>query len=139
LTITSTAGALVALDWGRHGKDAPDEILDQAARQLEDYFAGRIRTFDLPLAPGGSVFRQKVWTAMQAIPYGRVATYADIARAVGTAPRAVGGACAANPLPVIIPCHRVVGSAGGAGGYSGMGGLETKSWLLGLEQRSTSG
>lgn len=135
LTLTSADGALVALDWGRQGEDASDAVLALAARQLGDYFAGRIRDFDLPLAPRGTAFRQKVWAAMQAIPYGRVATYGDIARALDTAARAVGGACGANPIPVIIPCHRVVGGGGAPGGYSGFGGLETKDWLLRHERR----
>ncbi|MBP2311602.1 methylated-DNA--[protein]-cysteine S-methyltransferase [Azospirillum soli] len=135
LTLTSADGAVVALDWGRQGEDAPDAVLESAARQLDDYFAGRIRDFDVPLAPRGTAFRQKVWAAMQAIPYGRVATYGDIARALDTAARAVGGACGANPIPVIIPCHRVVGGGGAPGGYSGFGGLETKDWLLRHERR----
>ncbi len=130
LTLTSADGAVMALDWGRQGEDAPDAVLTLAAQQLDDYFAGRIRDFDLPLAPRGTAFRQKVWAAMQAIPYGCVATYGDIARALDTAARAVGGACGANPIPVIIPCHRVVGGGGAPGGYSGFGGLETKDWLL---------
>ena len=75
LTLTSADGALVALDWGGQGEDASDAVLALAAQQLDDYFAGRIRDFDLPLAPRGTAFRQKVWAAMQAIPYGRVATY----------------------------------------------------------------
>jgi methylated-DNA-[protein]-cysteine S-methyltransferase len=145
LILTSAGGALTALDWtrsnsGQAGADAPDdispdEVLKEAARQLDAYFAGRSQTFTLPLAPAGTVFRQKVWNAMQAIPYARTATYGDLARAVGTAARAVGGACGANPLPIIIPCHRVVGGSGAPGGYSGLGGLETKSWLLDHERR----
>lgn len=130
LTVTSAGGSIVALDWGRHGDNVPDPLLDEAARQLADYFAGRRRGFDLPLAPRGTAFRQAVWTAMQAIPHGGVLTYGDIARTLGTAARAVGGACGANPIPVIIPCHRVVGGGGAPGGYSGFGGLKTKDWLL---------
>nr|WP_247886798.1 methylated-DNA--[protein]-cysteine S-methyltransferase [Azospirillum sp. SYSU D00513] len=135
LTLTSAGGALAALDWGRVGADDPDALLAEAARQLDLYFAGRITDFDLPMAPAGSPFRQKVWAAMRTIPYARVATYGDLARGIGTAPRAVGGACGANPLPILIPCHRVVGGSGAPGGYSGMGGLGTKSWLLEHERR----
>lgn len=139
LTVTSalTDGgrAIVALDWGRLGEDAPDALLEEAARQLRDYFAGTRLDFDLPLAPRGTVFRQQVWAAMRAIPHGSVLTYGDVARMLGTAPRAVGGACGANPIPVIIPCHRIVGGGGSPGGYSGLGGLRTKDWLLRHERR----
>lgn len=135
LTLTSIDGALVALDWGRQGEESSDAVLDAAARQLDDYFAGRIRDFGLPLAPRGTAFRQRVWAAMQAIPYGQVATYGDLARTLDTAARAVGGACGANPIPIIVPCHRVVGGGGAPGGYSGLGGLETKDWLLRHERR----
>ena len=135
LTVTSAGGAIVALDWGRLGEDAPDPVLEEAACQLRDYFAGTRLDFDLPLAPRGTAFRQKVWAAMQAIPYGGVLTYGDVARMLDTAPRAVGGACGANPIPVIIPCHRIVGGGGSPGGYSGSGGLQTKDWLLRHERR----
>ncbi|MBB3263018.1 methylated-DNA-[protein]-cysteine S-methyltransferase [Azospirillum sp. OGB3] len=135
LTLTSAAGAIVALDWGRLGDDRPDPVLEEAARQLRDYFAGTRLDFDLPLSPRGTAFRQKVWAAMQAIPYGGVLTYGDVARMLETAPRAVGGACGANPIPVIIPCHRIVGGCGSPGGYSGLGGLRTKDWLLRHERR----
>lgn len=134
LALTSFAGALVALDWGRASREEPDPVLDDAARQLDAYFAGRGTGFTVPLRPAGTAFRQRVWAAMQAIPYARTATYGDIARALVSAPRAVGGACGANPLPIVIPCHRVVGSAG-PGGYSGSGGLDTKAWLLAFERR----
>ena len=135
LTVTSAGGAVVALDWGRLGEDVPNPLLEEAASQLHDYFAGTRLDFDLPLAPRGTVFRQKVWAAMQAIPYGGVLTYGDVARMLDTAPRAVGGACGANPIPVIIPCHRIVGGGGSPGGYSGSGGLQTKDWLLRHERR----
>ena len=86
----------------------------------------------MPLAPAGSGFRQRVWQAMQAIPVGETRSYGALARALGSAPRAVGGACGANPIPILIPCHRVV-AGGGLGGYSGGAGLATKIALLKLE------
>ncbi|CAO3415301.1 methylated-DNA--[protein]-cysteine S-methyltransferase [Azospirillum doebereinerae] len=135
LLLTSQDGALTVLGWGRAERDAPDAVLDETARQLEAYFAGRLHRFDLLLKPAGTAFRQSVWAAMLAIPYGGTLTYGGVARALGSAPRAVGGACGANPIPVIIPCHRILGSGGAAGGYSGQGGLETKAWLLDLERR----
>ncbi|AWK86048.1 methylated-DNA--[protein]-cysteine S-methyltransferase [Azospirillum thermophilum] len=135
LTVTSDGGAIVAVDWGRAVREEPDALLAEAARQLDAYFTGRLHGFDLPLAPKGSPFRQQVWAAMLAIPYGGTLSYGDVARALGSAPRAVGGACGANPIPIIIPCHRILGSGGSAGGYSGGSGLRTKAWLLDLERR----
>jgi methylated-DNA-[protein]-cysteine S-methyltransferase len=107
---------------------------EEAVRQIHDYFAGRLKVFGLPLAPQGTPFQQKVWEVVRAIPYGRTVTYADLARKLGkpTAARAVGAANACNPLPIVIPCHRVVGSNGELTGY--IGGLEIKRKLLRLEQ-----
>ena len=104
-----------------------------AAAQLADYFAGRRREFELDLAPFGTDFQLRVWRALQAIPYGALRNYGDIARAIGQpgAARAVGGAIGSNPLPIVIPCHRVIASDGTIGGYSG--GLAIKHRLLALE------
>jgi len=101
--------------------------------QLTAYFEGRLKRFDLPLAPVGTAFQLSVWEALKAIPYGEVASYGEIARAIGNpkAVRAVGGANARNPIPIIIPCHRVIGSDGSLTGFGG--GLETKRRLLDLE------
>lgn len=113
-------------------KDPP--FLSEALRQLREYFAGLRQDFDLPLAPAGTAFQQRVWRALQEIPYGTVVSYADIARRIGqpTASRAVGAANGANPLPIVIPCHRVVASSGQLGGYGG--GLDRKQLLLDLEK-----
>lgn len=135
LTISSDGGALTALDWRTAPAGAPDPVLEEAARQLAEYFTGRRSDFDLPMRPAGTAFQQRVWTLMNRIPYGRTTTYGAMARELGSAARAVGGACGRNPLPILIPCHRVVGGGGAAGGYSGFGGVETKAWLLGHEQR----
>lgn len=134
LTLVSADGALTVLDWGVDGggaasADGMDPVLDRAAAQLADWFAGRRRDFDLPLRPAGTAFQQRVWAALRDIPYGTTVRYGDLARRLGTAARAVGGACGRNPLPIIIPCHRVLGGTG-PGGYSGFGGLPTKNWLL---------
>ncbi|EWY40598.1 methylated-DNA--protein-cysteine methyltransferase [Skermanella stibiiresistens SB22] len=135
LTLTSTAGVLTALDWRTAGAASDnDAVLDEAARQLRQYFDGQRATFDLPMSPAGTPFQKRVWAAMLEIPCGRTATYGDLARQVDSAPRAVGGACGRNPLPIVIPCHRVVAGTG-KGGYSGFGGLTTKDWLLDLERR----
>ena len=102
--------------------------------QLGAYFKGELRRFDLPLAPVGTEFQLKVWQALEAIPYGEVASYGSIAAAIGNpkAVRAVGGANARNPIPIIIPCHRVIGSDGSLTGFGG--GLTTKQRLLDLER-----
>lgn len=105
----------------------------QARRELAEYFAGRRREFQVPIAPRGTPFQLRVWEALRRIPHGATATYRDVARAVGTpaAVRAVGAANARNPLPIIVPCHRVIRSDGTLGGYGG--GLARKRDLLSLE------
>lgn len=110
----------------------PTHLLAEAHRQIEAYFFRRLNDFDLPLRPAGSRFQQAVWQRMQKIPYGATASYGEMARDLKTAARAVGGACGSNPIPLIVPCHRVLGG-GGIGGYSGRGGLDTKRYLLALE------
>ena len=111
--------------------------LDDVRRQVEEYFAGTRTTFDdIPLAPQGTPFQLAVWEALLEVGYGETASYADIARRIGrpTAFRAVGAANGRNPISLIIPCHRVVGSSGSLVGYGW--GVERKSWLLALEQRA---
>lgn len=114
-------------------RSGPDAVIDAVAEQLAAYFAGELRGFDLPLAPAGTAFQQRVWAALRSIPYGTTATYRQIAEAVGNpaATRAVGTANARNPLPIIVPCHRVIGTDGSLTGYAG--GLEAKRHLLTLE------
>jgi methylated-DNA-[protein]-cysteine S-methyltransferase len=136
LTISEDDGAIVALDWGRGRDQEETPLLRRARDQLQDYFDGKRLTFDLPLAPHGSDFQKRVWAALCAIPPGETRSYADIARAIGSAPRAVGGANGANPIPIIIPCHRVVAADGSLGGYSGGDGPATKRFLLDLESRA---
>ncbi|MCA3358431.1 MAG: methylated-DNA--[protein]-cysteine S-methyltransferase [Roseomonas sp.] len=136
LTISEDDGAIVALDWGRGRDQEETPLLRRARDQLQDYFDGERLTFDLPLAPHGSDFQKRVWAALCAIPPGETRSYADIARAIGSAPRAVGRANGANPIPIIIPCHRVVAADGSLGGYSGGDGPATKRFLLDLESRA---
>lgn len=109
-------------------------VLAETARQLDAYFSQRLREFDLPLAPRGTAFQLNVWNALQKIPYGKTWSYADLAKRIGRpdAVRAVGAANGRNPLPIIIPCHRVIGSNGQLVGFGG--GLPLKRWLLELEQ-----
>ena len=132
LTIDESDGAIVAIRWSDVPSGNGSPLLAEASRQLAAYFAGQLNRFDLPLAPAGSPFEARVWLAMQAIPYGETRCYRDLAQAVGSAPRAVGRACGRNPIPIVIPCHRVL-AKGGMGGYSGEGGLATKQRLLALE------
>ena len=108
-------------------------LLKKAAEELSAYLSGTRRSFDLPLAPEGTDFQKKVWRTLEDIPRGETRSYADVARAVGCpgGARAVGAALAANPLPILIPCHRVVGADGSPGGYSG--GAALKKMLLLLE------
>lgn len=136
LTISEDDGAIVALDWGRGRDQEETPLLRRARDQLQAYFDGKRLSFDLPLAPRGSDFQKRVWAALCAIPPGETRSYADIARAIGSAPRAVGGANGANPIPIIIPCHRVVAADGSLGGYSGGDGPATKRFLLDLESRA---
>lgn len=114
------------------------DILKEAARQLQDYLAGKLREFDLPLAPAGTEFMQRVWESLRTIPYGETRSYQEIAQAVGhrKAARAVGLACNRNPIPIFIPCHRVIGAGGRLTGYRG--GLDIKSHLLDLEKMQAS-
>jgi methylated-DNA-[protein]-cysteine S-methyltransferase len=109
-------------------------VLAEAARQLASYFAGRLRVFDLPLAPRGTPFQVAVWDALRTIPYGETWSYADLARQIGRpiAVRAVGAANGQNPLPIVVPCHRVIGSNGRLVGFGG--GLDMKRALLDIER-----
>ncbi len=125
LTIEEVDERIVAIRWGESPGGNGSPLLAEAARQLAAYFDGKRQEFDLPLAPAGTAFEGRVWTAMQAIPYGETRTYGDLAHTTDSGPRAVGRACGRNPIPIVIPCHRVL-SRGGLGGYSGDGGLATK-------------
>ena len=138
LAVFEEDGRIVRLGWHDDAGADTTPLLIEARRQLDLYFAGRLTRFDLPLAPaGGSAFERRVWEQLLAIPYGEVRTYGDVAHAVSGMARAVGGACGANPIAVVIPCHRVVGAAG-LTGYSGGSGVDTKKALLDLERGQKS-
>lgn len=140
LTLTASATALTGVYFptSRHGAPPgedrttsdPSPILARAREQLEEYFAGTRSTFDLPLEAKGTSFEQRVWDALRRIPYGTTTSYGELARRLGDpkASRAVGIANARNPIPIIIPCHRVIGANGDLTGYGG--GLDRKLWLL---------
>ena len=135
LRIVADGAAVTAVSWcdASRGRGAAAGVLAEAVAQIAAWFAGRLDTFSLPLAPAGTPFQRRVWRALEAVPYGRTKTYGDIARDVGSAPRAVGRACGANPIPIVVPCHRIVAAGGGLGGYSGAGGGDTKRRLLAFE------
>ena len=130
ITAIEFEGRYGAVDTDRHVKD---RALQACARQLQEYFAGQRTEFDLPLGPRGTEFQRAVWRALEKIPYGKLKSYGDIARAIGksSAVRAVGAANGKNPLPIVVPCHRVIGSDGSLTGFAG--GLAIKRWLLTLE------
>lgn len=113
-------------------------LLARVKQQIAEYFAGSRREFDLPCTPARTRFQGRVREAMRAIPYGQTLTYGEIAHIAGGAPRAVGQACGANMLPIVVPCHRVL-AASGIGGYSGARGLDTKRYLLALEKGREAG
>lgn len=137
-------GALLAIDFDERGPIAgwtgavrDDERLRPLEHALERYFSGQLRTFDLALSPAGTPFQQRVWRELVRIPYGETISYGELARRLGSprAVRAVGRANGANPIPIVVPCHRVIGSDGTLTGYAG--GLERKRWLLEHELRTS--
>jgi methylated-DNA-[protein]-cysteine S-methyltransferase len=137
--LVEEGGRLTRVGWDEPADPPPDgpsestPLLDHARWQLEEYFRGSRRVFDLPLAPQGTAFQQKVWEALCRIPYGETWSYAALARKTDSVARAVGQACGANPIPIIIPCHRVLAQNGGLTGFSAVGGTDSKSFLLELE------
>ena len=133
LTIVEDDDTIVALDWGWARETAKTGLLELASAQLASYFDGELTNFSLPLAPSGSAFQRQVWASMTRIPYGETQSYGGVAEEIDSSPRAVGTACGRNPIPIIIPCHRVVGNGGALVGYSGGEGVETKRYLLAHE------
>lgn len=118
---------------GRDWHEGSNDVLVQTRAQLDDYFNSNRRDFDLPLSPRGTPFQRDVWRALQRIPYGETISYAELAQWIGkpSAMRAVGAANGRNPLPIVVPCHRVIGADGSLTGFGG--GLPTKQYLLALE------
>jgi methylated-DNA-[protein]-cysteine S-methyltransferase len=142
LTLVASDRHLVAIAWQKEGEEAPfgaapestpHPLLDETERQLRAYFVGERQDFDLPLDFRGTAFQRRVWQALLAIPFGETRSYRDIAVALGrpTATRAVGAANGRNPIPIVAPCHRVIGANGSLTGFGG--GLENKAFLLDLE------
>jgi methylated-DNA-[protein]-cysteine S-methyltransferase len=142
LEIVGNGEAIISLSIERDGTlpfdgfpEQSDPILDRAVAQLDEYFAGHRHDFDLPVSLAGTAFQLAVWEQLVSLEWGEVVSYGELGMATGraTAGRAVGGAVGANPIPIIVPCHRVLGSDGRITGYSGGEGVPTKSWLLAHE------
>jgi len=139
LELLSLDGKVVGVEIERRGRLTHDgepasssPVLDKARKQIDEYFAGKRKSFQIPVSLSGTEFQHSVWSAVTDIPFGKVLSYGEVGHETGrpTAGRAVGGAVGANPVPIIIPCHRVLASDGRITGYSGGNGIETKAWLL---------
>jgi O-6-methylguanine DNA methyltransferase len=128
LTLTEEASEITRLRWGNGREQDPTPLLEEAARQLGEYFAGTRQSFELSLCLGTG-FQARFLRALTEIPFGETRSYGDLARALGVSPQAIGQACGANPLPILVPCHRVL-ATDGLGGFSAPGGVETKVKLL---------
>lgn len=139
--VISDGNALVRVFWiddPSPPRDDADAVSRETAAQLRAYFDARLTRFDLPLRfVGGGGLDRAVWQAMCDIPHGEVWTYGDLAAKTGGVARAVGGACGRNPIPIVVPCHRVVGANGKLVGFSGGQGVATKAWLLDFERGQT--
>lgn len=129
LCLTQENDAITRVDWGHAPRQDASAVLDEAVRQLQEYDAGTREIFDLPLHVNGSKLQRDVCDLMFAIPFGFTRTYGEIAKELGVPAQSIGQACGGNPIPIIIPCHRVMG-AKGLTGFSGAGGVETKVALL---------
>ncbi|MGN0136321.1 methylated-DNA--[protein]-cysteine S-methyltransferase [Anaerotignum sp.] len=141
LCIGEEEGAITRVTWNQIPTDAVEEeteLIKTCKEELDEFFLGKRKAFDLPLAPKGTAFQKRVWDALREIPYGETRTYRDIAIAVDSPKgfRAVGMANHRNPIAILIPCHRVIGSDGKLAGYAA--GVEIKTWLLALEQRKSA-
>ncbi|MET0182065.1 MAG: methylated-DNA--[protein]-cysteine S-methyltransferase [Caulobacterales bacterium] len=144
LTLVSDGAGLCGLYFEQHKPGGPpagaaeqtDRVIDTARRQLDDYFAGKRRDFDIALRAEGTPFQKRVWALLAAIPFGALRSYGDLARDLGapSASRAVGAAVGRNPISILLPCHRIVGASGAITGYAG--GVERKRFLLALEQEA---
>ncbi|MHA3915262.1 methylated-DNA--[protein]-cysteine S-methyltransferase [Halovulum sp. GXIMD14793] len=129
LGIAATETNITALHWNAQASGPDTPLLAEARAQMQAYLSGTLTRFDLPLDPSGTAFEKQVYAAMLAIPLGQTRTYGDLARDLSVTPQAIGQACGANPIPIIIPCHRIT-ATGGLGGFSGAGGVEQKVALL---------
>lgn len=137
LALGADDDCVTSVRWAGPGEraveEAPNAVLKEAMRQLDRYFRRKLHRFDLPVLARGTDHQKRVWAMMCDIPFGETATYGGMAVALGSGPRAVGMACGRNPIPIIVPCHRVLAAGGREGGFSGGRGLPTKRQLLAIE------
>jgi methylated-DNA-[protein]-cysteine S-methyltransferase len=133
LTLFAEVNGIVALEFGNIPEERSSPILQEAISQLAAYFKGDLKHFDLPLRATGTDFQKAVWDLIVEIPYGSTRSYGDLSRDLESAPRAVGGACGKNPIPIIVPCHRIRAANYKVGGFSGGDGTDTKISLLRIE------
>lgn len=133
ISFKSVDGKITGLTWGKTFENEANE--KRIEMELNRYFGGTLKEFSFLSSPEGTDFQKNVWNYLLTIPYGEVKTYKDVAQAVGSHPRAVGGAIGKNPIPIVIPCHRVIATSGKMCGFSGGEGIKTKEILLNLEQK----
>ena len=133
LTLFAEVDGIVALEFGNVKEEKSSLLLKEAISQLAAYFKGGLKQFDLPLRATGTDFQKTVWDLIVEVPYGSTRSYGDLSHELESAPRAVGGACGKNPIPIIVPCHRILAASYKIGGFSGGDGSDTKFSLLRLE------
>lgn len=137
LSVFAEDDAIIVIESGRApGDTETDPLLNEARKQIDAYFDGKLERFDLPLAPSGTPRQKEIWSTLRDIPYGETRTYGELATSLGSAARAIGRACGANPIPIVVPCHRVLGKNNAIGGFSFSGGADSKRQLLILEGAS---
>ena len=133
ITIFETSNKIIALEWGQVKTQTRSPVLITAKTEIIEYLNNERKEFSIPLHPTGTKFQKSVWAIIAKIPYGQTRTYGEIANQLNSAPRPIGGACGKNPIPIIIPCHRVIGTNNKLIGFSGGFGVQTKQSLIKLE------
>lgn len=134
IVITETGGKISSLSWAKTSVTSMgSDLLKCAKKQLEQYLKGERKIFDLPFNPKGNLNMRQIWSAISQIEWGKTMTYGEVGKNTKHSPRLIGRACSINPIPIFIPCHRILAAGHRIGGYSGDGGIETKRKLLQLE------
>ena len=133
ITLFEKSNKIIALEWGRVKTQTSSHFLIAAKTEIIEYFNNERKKFSIPLGPAGTKFQESVWTIIAKIPYGQTRTYGEIANQLKSTPRPIGGACGKNPIPILIPCHRVIGANNNLTGFSGAFGVQTKQSLIKLE------
>ena len=138
ITLFEKSNKIIALEWGQVKIQTESPLLKAAKNEIIEYFNNKRKKFSIPLNPTGTSFQKSVWAIIAKIPYGQTRTYSEIANQINSAPRPIGGACGKNPIPILIPCHRVIGTNNKLTGFSGGFGVQTKQSLIKLETQVTS-